>query len=458
MAVLPFENLSGDPGEEYFSDGLTEELIAALSRLQSLRVVARTSVFAFKGQNRDVREIGQALNVAIVVEGSVRRQGDRLRVTAQLVNAADGFHIWSATYEERRVADVLDIQRDVALRIAGALDAELTPRDRERLARRPTENPDAHVLFLKGRYFLNKRTGASLATAIEYLERAIASDPRYARAHAELAGAYAVLGVHDHMAAAEARKHMQQAALRATELDPDLAEARAALGSYRQLYEWDWVSAEREFRRAIALDPGYAAAHLRYGFLLESLGRFDEAVAEIGIAQQLDPLATAGHSALGFALFLAGHADQALEHVGQALELDATDWMAHSQLGQIEEALGDLPAAIRAYQRAVVHSGAATKPRASLARVRALSGREDEARRMLAGLVAEAARTGHTPVVATVMLALGDRERAIRWLENAYRQRHPDLLRIPADPRFAALRDDRRFLDLLARIGLPPGR
>lgn len=455
IAVLPFVNLSPDPGEEYFSDGLAEELIGTLARIRALRVAARTSSFAFKGQTRDIREIGEALNVATVLEGSVRRDGDRLLVAAQLIDVSDGFHLWSETYE-RRLTDIFDIQRDLAWQIAGALEAELTPGDRERLARRPTEDSDAHILYLKGRYFLGKRTGASLATASGYFERAIAADPRYAQAHAGLATAYASLGVHGDVSAPLARERMRQAALRATEIDPDLAEAHTALAGYQHLYEWDLAAAEREIRRAIALDPNYPTAHTWYGFLLESKGRFEEAVAEFSVSLELDPLSANAYSLLGFALFLTGDANRALEQVGHAIDLDPMNWMAHIQLGQIREAMGELDAAIRAYQRAVTHSDAAAKPRAALARAWALSGREDEARRMLATLLAEAKATGaHTPVMATAFLALRDVEGAIAWLESAYLQRHPDLQRITADPRFAGLRDDPRFLDLLDRIGLP---
>lgn len=458
IAVLPFVNLSPDPGEEYFSDGLAEELIGTLARIRALQVAARTSSFAFKGQTRDIREIGRALNVATVLEGSVRRDGDRLLVAAQLIDVSDGFHLWSGMYE-RRLTDIFDIQRDLALQIAGALEAELTRAERQRLARRPTEDPDAHILYLKGRYFFGKRTATSLATAIEYFERALAADPRYAQAHAGLATAYAPVGVHGYLSSAEARERMRNAALRAIEIDPDLAEARTALAAYRHLYEWDWASAETEYRRAIALNPDYPTAHTWYGFLLESMSRFEDAVREIRISVELDPLVASGYSALGFALFLAGHADRGLEHIGHALELDSTNWMAHIHLGQVMEAMGKVDSAIRAYERAVTHSGAAAKPRATLARAWALAGREDEARQTLATLVAEAKATGgHAPVVATAFLALRDVEGAIAWLESAYLQRHPDLQRIPADPRFAALRDDPRFLDLLDRIGLPRPR
>ena len=457
IAVLPFVNLGGDE-EEYFSDGLTEELITALSRVREIRVVARTSAFAFKGENRDIREIGRVLNVVTVVEGSVRRDGERVRVTAQLINAADGFHLWSETYD-RRLTDIFEIQRDVAVRIAEALEAELSPGDRERLARRATEDPEAHILYLKGRHFWGQRTGPALLTAIDYFERAIAADPGYAQAHAGLATAYASLGVHAYVRAEEARERMRHAALRATEIDPNLAEARTALAAYRQLFEWDWASAEREFRRAIALDPDFPTAHLWYGYMLESLGRYEEAAAEIGRSVELEPLAAGGYSALGFAQFLAGHTARALEHIDHALQLDSTGWMTHSQHGQIREAMGEWDAAIASYERAVTYSGGATKPMGSLARAWALAGREDEARRMLAPLVSEAERTGwHTPLVATVLLALGDVSGAIDWLEQAYVERQPDLLHIPADPRFAALRDEPRFLALLDRIGLPRPR
>ncbi len=287
VAVLPFQNV-GSPDEEYFSDGLTEELIGVLSQLRSLRVAAHTSAFAFKGQARDVREIARALSVANVLTGSVRKTENRVRVTAQLVDASSGLDIWSETYEERDLSDIFNIQADVARRIARALEANLSVADSARLARKPTENLEAYTLYLKGRYFWGRR-GERLTTAIEYFNRAIAIDSQYARAYAGLAGVFGPLGSYGYVAPQEERERMRNAALRAVELDDSLAEAHTVLAAYHHLYEWNWRDAEREFQRAIDLDPSFPTAHLWYGFFLETMGRYAEAIKERQLARALDP-------------------------------------------------------------------------------------------------------------------------------------------------------------------------
>ncbi len=303
--MLPFANLGGNPDDEYFSDGLTEELVAALSRVQALRVVARTSAFAFKGVNRDIREIGRARSASTVLEGSVRKEGDRVRVTAQLIDVTTGLHLWSETYE-RRLTDIFEIQADLALRIAGAMNAELAPAERERLRRKPTEDLEAYTLYLKGRYFFNQRNSGGLAKAIDYFHRAIGADSQYAAACAGLANAYGPLGVHGYVAPQESRERMRGAMERALELDSALAEAYTARAAYLLVHEWDFAAAERAYRRAIELDPSYPTAHHWYGYFLEAMARFDEAVAERTRALELDPLAAVANVGVGTALRLSG--------------------------------------------------------------------------------------------------------------------------------------------------------
>jgi serine/threonine-protein kinase len=308
VAVLPFENVGRNPDEEYFSDGLTEELIAALSQIRSVRVAARTSAFAFKDQARDIREIGRALNVATVLVGSVRKAEQRVRVTAQLIDAASGLGLWSATYEERALSDILDIQAELALRIAQALEATLTPSERGRLARKPTENLEAYTLYLKGRYAWSQR-GEGLFTAIDYFQQAIEVDPQYARAHAGLASVYAPLAVLGYINPDEGRERMREAASRAVELDGGSAEAHTVLAAYLHVYEWDWGAAEREYRHAIELDPDYPTAYLWLGFLLLCAGRFDESLAARQPLLTLDPLDP--NTGFGFTLRAAGRSDLA---------------------------------------------------------------------------------------------------------------------------------------------------
>jgi TolB-like protein/DNA-binding SARP family transcriptional activator/Tfp pilus assembly protein PilF len=464
VAVLPFTNLSRDPQEAYFADALTDELISTLSQVHALRVAARTSAFAFKGERRDIREIGQALGVGTVLEGSVLKDGDRVRVTAQLINAADGFHLWAETYQ-REGTDIFAIQGDLALRIAGALQAELTPAERARLTRRATDSPEAHALYLKGRYFWYQRTSGGFARAIDYFQRAIEADSQYARAYAGLATVYLLQGLSGEMAPQEASERTRAAALEALELDDELAEAHAALGGYFEAYAWNAAAAEREWRRAIELDPSYPTVRHFYGNLLAAKGRFDEAIAQKRRAVELDPLAPVFSEVLGNTLRRAGRPAEALEALRNAIELDSTYWRAYTRLGAVYEMMGKFEEAVRAHQRAVELAGADTNvnakfARIGLARALALAGSRDDARRMLAELRAEADRTEfHRPQVATVFLALDDVDGALEWLERAYHERNPELgaraLAVLQDPLFDRLQDDPRFLDLRRRVGLP---
>jgi TolB-like protein/Tfp pilus assembly protein PilF len=448
-------NFSPDSGEEYFSDGLAEELIGALARIDALRVAARTSSFAFKGRTGDVREIGEALNVATVLEGSLRRDGERLLVTVQLIDVADGFHLWSETYE-RRFTEIFDLQRDLALQIAAALEAELTPGERARLASRPTEHLEAYTSYLKGRHFWNSRTPIGYQRALDYFERATALDPEYAEAWAGLAGVYALQGLAGAVEADSARPLARTAALRAIELDGGNAEAHTVLGLYLHTYEWDAAAAEHEFLQAIALDPGNALARQSYGNLLGVMGRIDEALEHKQRAVDLEPLVPALSETLAFTLIRAGRLDEARRHVQNALELDSTFWRAHAVTGLIHEQLHQHDDAIRAYERANELARASMhRTKADIARVLARSGRRDEARRLVGELRAEAESTGvYEPSVATVLLALGDPDASFAWLDHAFRQRHPHLAFIGGDARFAGFDREPRFGDMMRRVGL----
>jgi serine/threonine-protein kinase len=454
VAVLPFLNLSRDPADEYLSDGLTEEVIGALAQVRSLRVVARTSAFAFKGDDRDIREIGRALGAQVLLEGSVRRDGDRVRVTAQLINAADGLHLWSHTYD-RQATDLFAIQSDVAARIASALEAEVTPDDRARLARRPTENPAAHADYLKGRYFWNQRTRAGFDRAIEYFERAIAADSDYAAPHAGLAMVYSLQGLSGYLLPEEAKRRMRDAAQKAVDLDNGNAEAHAALGAYLNVHEWNSDASERAYRRAIELDPAYGTARHLYSNLLRTMGRTDDALDQKRRALQLDPLVPAMSEALAFTLVDAGRPGEALEHIRNAIELDSTFWRGYATLGFYYEATGKFDSAIREYERAIRLGGASTTADAGLARNLALAGRPNDARVVLDRLRTEAARTGvHAPGVAGVFLALDDVDGAVMWLERSYAQRHPQLRLMGHRAAFGRLGEDARFVDLMRRVGV----
>jgi serine/threonine-protein kinase len=454
IAVLPFVNLGRDAEDEYLGDGLTEELISQLARVARLRVVARTSAFAFKNQNRDVREIARALNVATVLEGSIQTEGNQLRVRAQLINAADGFPIWSETYERER-ADLLDIQTDLASRMAAALQAELTTADEQRLARRPTTSPEAFTFYLKGRHFWHQRTRASYARAIEHFERAIAIDSLYAAPYAGLAAVYSQQAMALPPPAIEAARQARSAAQRAIELDDSHGEAHSALALYLQAFEWDTEAAERAHLRAVALEPGNATVRTLYGLYLRSVGRVNEAVDQHTRAAELDPLSPALSEMLAFTLVRAGRPAEAYRRVKDAIELDSTYWRAHAVLGYVHEISGRLDDAIHEYDRANVLAGGAThRTAADIARVLARMGRRSEARALVDTLRSEAARSGtYEPSVATALLALGDRAAAHAWLQEAYTRRHTHLAFIGGDPRFAALDRDPQFIDLLRRVG-----
>ena len=456
VAVLPFQNV-GTSDDEYFSDGLTEELIVALSQLRSLRVAARTSAFAFKGQARDVREIARALSVGSVLVGSVRKTETRVRVTAQLVDAANGLDIWSQTYEERNLSDIFDIQADIATKIAGALEANLGASERERLARKPTENLEAYQLYLRGLYFWNRR-GERLTRAMDYFNQAIAIDPKYARAYAGIANTFNPLGIHGHMHPDSARGRVRQAALRAIALDSNLAEARTALAAYYHLYEWNWPAAEREFKRALELDPSFTTAHLWYGFSLEAMRRFPEAIAERSKARELDPLSATAAGGVGGAIVVArGDYQRAKSLYRESIELDPNFWQVYDSFGTLLEVTGDLNEARRMFELAVERAGHTQRPKAGLARVLARAKKMSEARKLLAELRADGAVTGiRHPSVAAALYVAGDSAAAFEWLEEAYAQRHPELARLAADRAYDSLRGERRFQDLVRRIGLEP--
>jgi eukaryotic-like serine/threonine-protein kinase len=451
IAVLPFTNVGRDPAHDYLVDGLTEELIGALSKVRALRVVARTSAFAFRGQSRDIREIGRALDVAAILEGSVQTAGDRIRVRAQLINVSDGLHLWSEMYD-RDVADIFTVQRDLALLIAAALEAGLTQAERERVAQRPTASAEAYALYLKGRHFWNQRTPDSFLKAAEYFERAIEVDPQFAAAHAGLAGVISMQGIWGVLAADVAEERMRVSAQRAVQLDDRLADGHAVLGAYLHVYEWDVAAAERAQLRALELDPNLVTAHYFYGNLLRATGRIDEAIEQYRTAIALDPLDPTLSERLGRTLVLAGRAEEAREHFLGALELDSLFWWPHIGLGVYHEAGGRWDEALAAYERARLLGGLTL---IDIGRVLALAGREREARRVLAEVERAASSTGmHDPGVATVLLALGDADAAIAWLEQSVRERHPRVRFIAGDPAYTAFEVEPRYTDLLRRIGL----
>ena len=452
VAVLPFLNLSADPENEYFADGITEDVIAQLSKVRALKVVSRTSVMPFKGREQGLREIAARLRVATLLEGSVRRAGDRVRIVAQLIDAATDQHLWAETYD-RRLTDIFAIQTEVALHIAAALKAELSPDERARVGRPPTSDVLAYQLYLQGRAYLVRFTAESIRTAIAYFERALERDPALAQAHVGIAMAFTELAESGLRDPDEAYPRAKAAAERALALDGDLGDAHCTMAYCKMVYEFDWAAAEAEGRRALELSPNSADGYDLYGRLCASLGRHDEAIAMYRRAQELDPLAHRVDVAT--ALLRAGRSEDALAAARDAVEVDAEYARAHSTLGwallgmeQHEQGLVEL-------ERAVALAPGATIWLAQLGQAYAQTGRSDDARAILSRLEREARDHYVSPYhLAYVHTGLGDHDRAMDCLEQAFERRAGALYGVKASFLFTPLHSHPRFQALLKRMHL----
>lgn len=458
LAVLPFQNLGADPEQDYFSDGLTEEMIAQLGRLQPerLAVIARTSVMRYKGPERDIAAIGRELGVDYVIEGSVRHADGRVRITAKLIEVRDQTQIWTESYE-RDLRDMLALQNEVARAVAAGIQITLTPQTEARLALTPRLDPEAYQLYLKGRFFWNKRDTEGLRRAVEYFEQAVERQPAYALAHVGIADAYIVLGDQGSLPSAEAMLKARGAALKGLELDPSLAEAQTSLAMVRTAYDWDWDAAENGFRRAIQLNPSYATAHHWYAHLLRALGRFGEAVAEIRRAQELDPLSLIINSNLGSALFYAGRYEEAADQYRKTLQRDAGWAPAHWGLGRTLLKLGRPAEAIAEHEQAVSQSRRSPGYLCTLANALGVTGRRSEALRLLGEIEAPTGREYVSPYdLALVHAGLEDKERAFAALDRAYRERQSSMRQLRIDERLDPLSSDPRFEALARQVGLYP--
>jgi serine/threonine-protein kinase len=461
LAVLPFENLGGDPGQEFFSDGMTEEMIAQLGRLQpkKLGVIARTSAMRYKDTDKRADQIGRELGVHYLLEGSVRRSGDRVRVTAQLIQVSDQTHLWAERYDNRAIEDVFDVQSDVAARIASSLALELLPGERVRLAAARPVSPEAYEAYLLGRHYWNKRTEEGLKRSLDYFRQAIDRQPAYALAYAGLADAYAVLGFNGFISPHETVPQVKAAAARALELDSMIGEAHASLALVRWLYDWDSPGAEAEFRRALELSPGYATGHMWYSIFLLCNGRFDESLVEIGRARELDPLSPMIHTAPGVVDYMSRRYDEAIAVAREALELDVDFVYALWLLGQVYKQKAMYDQAIAALQRAVAVPGSPPEVLAALGHAYGVAGRDDEAREVLDGFRRRSERSWVPPsYLATVHLGLGEKDQAFEWLDKACDDHEGGLYYLNVDPIYDPLRGDPRFDDLLRRLKLEPAR
>jgi TolB-like protein/DNA-binding winged helix-turn-helix (wHTH) protein/Flp pilus assembly protein TadD len=455
LAVLPLESLSNDASQDYFADGMTDELISNLGQISALRVISRTSVMGYKRTRKPLPQIARELNVDAVVEGTVLRSGDQVRITAQLIEAAADKHLWSQSYEGE-LKDTLALQNQVARSIADQIRIKLNPQEQAALQIAKVVNPEAYESYLKGRYFWNKRTPDGLKVALAYFKQAIDEDPNYAQAYSGLADTYALLGDWQYavMTPKEALPKAKAAAIKALELDSTLSEAHNSLAFCFDAFDWDLESAEKEFRRAIELNPGYATAHHWYAWHLSLLGRYDEAIGEMRKAKSLDPLSLIINADLAELLGIAHFYDESMIQSRKTIEMDPNFALAHNQLAQAYLQKHMNAEAIAELQKAVELSGGSPTIIANLARAYAASGKTSEAVKLLGDLKNHPNR-GYSDAseVAVVYTALGDKDQAMHWLEIGYEERfNPGVLLRPG---FDPLRSDPRFQDLVHRIGFP---
>jgi TolB-like protein/Tfp pilus assembly protein PilF len=454
IAILPLMNASNDPDTEYLSDGITESIINSLSQLPNLKVMARTTVFRYKGQSSDPQKVGRDLGVEAVLTGKVLQRGNTLVVQADLVNVSDGSELWGQQY---KLSDALAVQEEIAKEISANLRLKLSGEQQSRVTKHYTENPEAYQLYLKGRFYWNKRTGEALKKAIEYFNQAIEKDPTYALAYAGLADAYGLSPFYSTDAPQEAFPKAKAVAKKALELDETLAEAHTSLAPVLSIYDWNFPESNREFQRAIELNPNYATAHHWYGGInLAALGRFDEAIAEMKRAQELDPLSSIINADLGETYFEARQYDRSIEQLRKTVEMDQSFYYAHYHLGMAYEMKGSFSEAIAEYYKARQLND---DPRvlAFLGHAFAVSGKRDDALKTLDQLK-EISRQRYVQAYnfAIVYAGLGEKDKAFQWLERSYQEHAPRMMRLKVDPFLDNLRSDPRFDDLVRRIGLSP--
>ncbi len=451
IAVLPLGNLSGDPREDYFADGMTEALITELAQIGGLRVISRTSVMVYKGAKKPLPQIARELQVDAVVDGSVQRSGDKVRINADLIEASTDRHLWAKSYE-RDLRDILTLQSAVARAIAEEVQIKLTPAEQARLIKSRQVNPEAFEAYLAGRFYWNKRTAEGLEKSITYFQRAISKDPNYALAYAGLADSYHVLPELSAIPVEVAFPKARSAALKALAIDDSLGEAHSALANVKEDYDWDWKGAEEEYKRAIELSPGQVLAHASYSNLLLELGRLPEALSEARVAQQLDPLSAMANDNLSAVLYYAGQYDQAVEQCRKTLDIDPLSPQAHRHLGQVYVQKQFYGEAVSELKKAMELSRGSTEAIAELGYVFGVSGKKDDARHVLLEL--KSATDASAYRLAIVYVGLAEKEKALEALKEAVNRRSPGVVHLKVSPLFQELRSDERFQELLIYMGL----
>jgi TolB-like protein/Flp pilus assembly protein TadD len=454
IAVLPFEDMSPGKDQEYFCDGMAEELIDAFTKTGRLKVASRTSAFQFKGKGVDIHEIGKKLNVQTVLEGSVRKAGNRLRITAQLVKVADGYHMWSEKYD-RDMDNIFAIQDEISLAIVENLKVKLFGDEKAKLVKHYTETQEAYNLYLHGRYFWNRRHEGGMNKAVEYFQQAIEKDPLYSLPYVGIADALSLLGLFGFIPPKKAFPKAKAAASQALEIDNTLGEAYASLGWISLIYDWDWAAAETEFKKSIALDPNYATAYSWYALSLATMGRSDEALSEAKKAQALDPLSLIINVIIGLSFSLARQYDEAISQLQKTLELDPDFLMALYWLGLTHFFLARYEDAIVSFQKAMQLPGGKIYSAGFLGMSYARCGQKEKALKVLEQ-IDELLEKGYSILLhkAFLYIGLGEIDQTFEFLEKAFMEKESNLIFLKTIPIFDPLRGDPRFNDLLKKIGL----
>jgi TolB-like protein len=456
LAVMPFVNVGGDPNTEYLSDGITENLINNLSQLPKLRVVPRSLVFSYKGKEIDPRKVGQDLHVRAVLMGRVVHRGDNLNVQTELVNVAEVSQLWGQQYD-RKFTEILTVQEDIAKQVSEKLHLRPSGEEQKRLAKRSTENTEAYQLYLKGRYYWNRRTPELLKKANEYFRQSIDKDPGFGLAYGGLAQSYAIFNYYGVEAPGESCPKAKNAALKALEIDETLAEAHAALGWIKLSCDWDWPGSEREFKRALAINQNYGTARHWYSEYLQAMQRLEEAVAERRRALEADPLSLITAAGLGASLYYAGHYDQAIEELRKTIDMDPSFIEAHRYLAWVYEKKGMFGEAIEEFRQGLSASGGDPRIVGDLGHAYAISGQRRMAEESLVRLKEQSKQRYVAPYdMAVVYAGLQDTSRAVKYLEEAYQDRSYCMVQLRIDPRFDGIRDDSRYQGLLSRMHLIP--
>ncbi len=455
LAVLPFVNATADPNTEYLSDGITESLINNLSQLPNMKVMSRSSVFRYKGREIDAQTIGRELSVRAVLTGRVVQRDDQLSISIELVDARDNSHIWGEQYN-RKLSDILVIQEAISRDVSEKLRSRLTGEEQQRVTKRYTQNPEAYQLYLKGRYYLSKRTDEGLKKAIEHFNQTIEKDPSYALAYSGLADSNIYLlrlGFLHGLSPKEVYLRAKSSATKALEIDDNLAEAHTSLALVKMEYEWDWPGSEREFSRALELNPNEAEAHHQYSHYLTAVGRSHESLVESLRALELDPLSLPLNAHLAWHYLYARQYDQAIGQCRRTIEMDPNYPQAHDFLGETYEQKGSYEEAIAEFQKAINLSGDSSHIKAELGHAYAVAGKGGEALKIIDELKGPS-KDAYPYDVATIYVGLGQKDQAFDWLQKAYEERSDWLRYLKVDPRLDPLRSDHRFPELVRKVGL----